>query len=218
MKQGVLALATLVLAVAAGFPARAEILERVLVKVNGDILTKTELEQRQIFAIRQRNPQLNDADVKNDASLKKMLDEVTPDVLVDAIDEMLLLQRGRELGYKLSDEQFNSILDNIKKENKLTTDEQFQNALKQEGMTLPDLRKSIERRMVIERVQQVEVMQKVGITDDDAKRYYAEHPGEFTKPSTLTLREILLNVPETKSPTGEAAVNVAADEAIQKRA
>lgn len=215
MKQVVLAL---VLASAVAFPLRAEIVERVLVKVNGDILTKTELEQRQIFAIRQRNPQLTDADVKNDASLKKMLDEVTPDVLVDSIDEMLLLQRGRELGYKLSDEQFNNILDNIKKENKLTTDAQFQAALKQEGMTLPELRKSIERRMVIERVQQVEVMQKVGITEEDAKRYYSEHPGEFTKPSMLTLREILLTVAESKSPTGEAAVNVAADEETQKRA
>jgi peptidyl-prolyl cis-trans isomerase SurA len=215
MKQVLLAS---VLAVAVVFPLRAEIVERVLVKVNGDILTKTELEQRQIYAIRQKNPQLSDADVKNDASLKKMLDEVTPDVLVDAIDEMLLLQRGRELGYKLSDEQFTSILENIKKENKLTTDAQFQAALKQEGMTLPDLRKSIERRMVIERVQQVEVMQKVAITEDDAKRYYSEHPGEFTKPSALTLREILLSVPEAKSANGEAAVNVAADEDTQKRA
>lgn len=218
MKQVALALTTLVLTLAVAFPLGAEIVERVLVKVNGDILTKTELEQRQIYAIRQRNPQMTDADVKNDASLKKMLDEVTPDVLVDAIDEMLLLQRGRELGYKLSDDQFTAILDNIKKENKLTTDEQFQNALKQEGMTLPELRKSIERRMVIERVQQVEVMQKVAITEEDAKRYYAEHPGDFTKPSMLTLREILLNVPESKTPSGEAAVNVAADEETQKRA
>src|SRR5512142_1156379 len=185
MKQVALALTTLVLTLAVAFPLGAEIVERVLVKVNGDILTKTELEQRQIYAIRQRNPQMTDADVKNDASLKKMLDEVTPDVLVDAIDEMLLLQRGRELNYKLTDDQFSAILDNIKKENKLTTDEQFQAALKQEGMTLPDLRKSIERRMIIERVQQVEVMQKVAITEEDAKRYYAEHPGDFTKPSAL---------------------------------
>jgi len=115
----VLAIAVFVL------PASAEILERVLVKVNGEILTKTELEQRQILALRQRNPQMRDEDVKNDAQLKKMLDDVTPDVLVDAIDEMLLLQRGKELGYRLSDEQFTQILENIKKENRLETEEQF---------------------------------------------------------------------------------------------
>ena len=38
-------------------PLRAEIIEQVLVKVNGDIITKTELEARQIAAIRQRMSQ-----------------------------------------------------------------------------------------------------------------------------------------------------------------
>lgn len=210
-------IATTVAVAALGLPLRAEIVERVLVKVNGEILTKTELEQRQIAALRQRNPQLRDEDVKNDAQLKKMLDEVTPDVLVDAIDEMLLLQRGKELGYRLSDEQFTQILENIKKENRLETEEQFQAALKQEGMTLQDLRNSIERRMVIERVQQVEVMQKIGITEEDARAYYEAHPQEFTTPASVTLREILLNIPESTTPSGEKAVNVAEDEATAKR-
>jgi peptidyl-prolyl cis-trans isomerase SurA len=204
--------------VACAWPARAEILERVLVKVNGEILTKTELEQRQILAIRQRNPQLRDEDVRNDAALQKMLDQVTPDVLVDAIDEMLLLQRGKELGYRLSDEQFSQILENIKKENKLETDEQFQAALKQEGMTLQQLRDSIEKRMIIDRVQQVEVMQKIGITEEDARKYYDEHPQEFTTPATVSIREILLNVPEATTPSGEKAINAAVDEETQKRA
>lgn len=218
MKQ-VKRLAVLAILVAAvAWPARAEILERVLVKVNGEILTKTELEQRQILAIRQRNPQLRDEDVKNDAQLKKMLDEVTPDVLVDTIDEMLLLQRGKELGYHLTDEQFNQILENIKKENKLETDEQFQAALKQEGMTLQQLRDSIEKRMIIDRVQQVEVMQKIGITEDDARKYYDQHPTEFTTPASVTLREILVNVPESTTPSGEKAINAAQDEETQKKA
>ncbi len=198
-------------------PVRAEIVEKVLVKVNGEILTKTDLEQRQIAALRQRNPQLRDDDVKNDAQLKKMLDDVTPDVLVEAIDEMLLLQRGKELGYRLSDEQFSQILENIKKENKIESEEQFQAALKQEGMTLQDLRNSIERRMIIDRVTQVEVMQKIGITEADARAYYDAHPQEFTSASSITLREILFNIPESTTPSGEKGVNVAEDEATQKR-
>ena len=55
--------------------------------------------------------------------------------VVDAVDELLLLQRGKELGYKVTDEQFKRVLENIRKENKLENDEQFQAALKQEGMT-----------------------------------------------------------------------------------
>src|ERR1700680_1583147 len=118
--------------------SRAEIIEQILVKVNGEIFTKTDLEQRQVAALRQKGQQI---DLKNDPSnapLRKALDEITPQIMVEAVDEMLVVQRGKELGYKLSDEQFKGVLDNIKKENKLETEEQFQAALKQENMTMID--------------------------------------------------------------------------------
>jgi len=59
-----------VLIVAALAAPRADILEQVLVKVNGDIITKTDLEQKQIAALRQKNPNLRP---DNDAALKKAL-------------------------------------------------------------------------------------------------------------------------------------------------
>src|SRR6187399_1579681 len=114
----------------------ADIIEQVLVKVNGEIITKSDLETRQIAALRQKNPNLRP---NGDAELKKALAEVTPAVIVDAIDELLLVQRGKELGYTMSTERFNSIVENIKKENKIETEEQLQAALKQEGMTMADL-------------------------------------------------------------------------------
>ena len=112
--------------------------------------------------------------------------------MVDAVDEMLIVQRGKELGYKLSDEQFKSVVDNIKKENKIETDEQFQAALKQENMTMADLRRNLERSMIVQRVQQNEVLGKIGVTDDEARTYYDSHLDEFTTPPTVTLREILV--------------------------
>ena len=102
------------------------------------------------------------------------------------------MQRGKELGYTLSDEQFKSVLDNIKKENKLESEEQFQAALKQEGMTLADLRKNLERQMIVQRVQQNEVLNKIGVTEDEARAYYDAHLNEFTTPPAVTLREILV--------------------------
>jgi peptidyl-prolyl cis-trans isomerase SurA len=126
---------------------------------------------------------------------------------------MLLLQRGRELGYKLTDEQFTQVLANIKKENKLETDEQFQAALKQEGMTLVELRKSIENRMITDRVQQAEVYGRINITEPEERRYYDEHKGEFTSPAQITLREILIKVPGDGK-----TINVGLDEEAKKRA
>ncbi len=198
------------LAVAGTTVVRGEIVEQIIVKVNGEIMTKTELENRQVQALRQTGQQV---DTKtDDAQLKQALDRVTPQLLVAAVDEILLVQRGRELGYKMADDQFASVLDSIKKDNKIESDEQFQAALKAENMTLSDLRKSLEKQMIISRVQQNEVMSKIAVNDEDARRYYQEHLGEFTQPRSVTLREIFITVPGDGT-----AVNVGLDEEVREK-
>src|SRR6266542_4314529 len=189
------ALLVAVASVLAGIATRAEVIEPVLVKVNGEIFTKTDLESRQVSALRQMGQQIDPKTDPSDAQLKKMLDDVTPQLLVNVIDEMLLVQRGHELGYTMGNEQFQSILDSIKKDNKIENDEQFQAALKQENMTLTDLRKSLERQMIVSKVQQNEVLGKIGVSEDEARKYYDAHKSEFTSPQTVTLRELFVAVP-----------------------
>jgi peptidyl-prolyl cis-trans isomerase SurA len=202
-----------VLVLAAVTSLRAEIIEQILVKVNGEIFTKSDLEQRQVAALRQKGQTIDLKSDPNNVQLRKALDEVTPQLIVDAVDEMVIVQRGKELGYKLSDEQFKSVVDNIRKENKIENDEQFQAALKSEGMTMADLRRNLERQMIFQRVQQNEVLAKIGVTDDEARKYYEAHLNEFTTPPTVTLREILIAV------SGDAkGLNVAADDAAKAKA
>jgi len=200
------------LIVAATVVARGEIIEQILVKVNGEIFTKSDLEQRQVAALRQKGQQI---DLKSDPTneqLRKALDEITPQIMVDAVDEMVIVQRGKELGYKLSDEQFKNVVENIRKENKIETDEQFQAALKSENMTMADLRRNLERQMIFQRVQQNEVIGKIGVTEDEARTYYDAHKNEFTTPQSVTLREIVVAVP-----TEAKGLNVAADEAAKTK-
>ena len=107
-------------------PGRAEVIEQILVRVNGELFTKTDLEMRQVAALREMGQRLDPSKANlDDAQLRKMLDQVTPELMVGVIDEMLLVQRGKELGYRLGDEQFTGILDNLKKENKIENDEQL---------------------------------------------------------------------------------------------
>jgi peptidyl-prolyl cis-trans isomerase SurA len=188
----------------------AQIIEQVLVKVNGEIITKTDLEARQIAALRQRNPNFRP---DSDTALQRALAEVTPGVIVDAVDEMLMVQRGKELGYTLSTEQFNGIVENIKKENKIESDEALQAALKQEGMTMADLRRQLERTMLVQRVQQQEIMQKLQVTDTEMKVYYEAHKNEFSTTPQITLREITVAVPVSAQ-----GVNVAQDDAAKAKA
>ena len=199
-------------------PLRAEIIEQVLVKVNGDIITKTDLEQRQIQALRSRaGSDINPETLKTDAGLKKALAEVTPRLLVEAIDELLLVQLGREKGYRLSDQQFKEIVENIRKEQNLQDEQKFQQALAQEGLSIEDLRRNIERQMLISRVQQDEVGSKLTITEEEARQYYLSHQQQFADPASVSLREILIEVP-TETKGGQAGVNVGQDDAAAKRA
>lgn len=212
-KSAIVGVILTVIGLAAVGTVRAEIIEQILVKVNGEIFTKSDLEQRQVAALRQKGQQI---DLKSDPAnqqLRKALDEITPLIMVEAVDEMVLVQRGKELGYKLSDEQFKGVLDNIKKENKLENEEQFQAALKAENITMVDLRRNLERSMIVQRVQQNEVMGKIGVTEDEARRYYDSHLNEFTTPQSVTLREILVAVPADSK-----GLNVGVDEAAKAKA
>ena len=195
---------------AEGIRIQGDILEQVLVKVNGEIITKTDLETRQIAALRQRDPNFRPG---NDEALQKALAEVTPGVIVNAVDEMLMVQRGKELGYTLTNDRFNSIVENIKKENKIESDEALAEALKQEGMTMADLRRQLERTMLVQQVQQTEVLQKLQVTDTEMKAYYEAHKNEFSTVPQITLREITINVPVSAQ-----GVNVAQDDEAKAKA
>ena len=198
-------------AVFLGGTLRAEILEQVLVKVNGDIVTKTEFEQRQVAALRSRPEFANVSPTS--LELQKAIGEITPDLILESVDELLLVQRARELNYTLGDEQFREILENIKKSNNLTDEAQFQAALKQEGLTEADLRRNLERSMMVSQVQRNEVIAKISVTDEEARAFYEAHRNEFTTPSEITLREILIEVPVT-----DRGVNVAQDDEAKAKA
>jgi parvulin-like peptidyl-prolyl isomerase len=189
-----LTVAALVGVLLAAVPLGAQvIIEQVLVRVNGDIVTKTDFEARQIAVLRQR-PEL--ANVTPDSpDLRRAVAEVTPQAILDAVDELLLTQRGRELGLTLGDAQFQSIVESIKKSNGLDDDIKFQEALKQEGMTMPDLRRSLERQMLVSEVTRREVLDKISVTEDEARAFYEANRQSFTSPSQITLREILITAP-----------------------
>ena len=198
-------------ALAAAIPLRAEIIEQVLVKVNGEIITKTEFEARQVAELRNR-PELAKATAAS-TELQRAIGQITPDLILNAVDELLLVQRGRESGYALGDAQFTQIVENIRKSNNLEDEARFKDALKQEGLSMDDLRRNLERQMLVSQVQRVEIMDKISINDEEARAYYDQHRNEFTSPTEITLREILVEVP-----TSDRGVNVAQDDAARASA
>ena len=211
-------IAVLLVALAAASPSaqapqsKSSIIERIIVKVNGEILTQTEIERLQIDALQDQNKrQVTPRDLSSDPKLLAALAEITPRILVEEVDGLLLLQHGRELGVKFTDQNFKDAVENIKKQNKIESDKQLAEALQQAGLTLEQLRQNLERSWIVQQVERREIMKNVTLTEEEARQYYKAHPDQFMKAPTVTIREILVAVP-TETVGGQATVNVAKDD------
>jgi len=130
----------------------------------------------------------------------------------------LLLQRAKTIGISVTDEQFNGVLDSIKKDNKIETEEAFQAALKDSGMTLPQLRKVLEKQIIVGQLRQREVTAHVDLTEEEEKAYYDAHTSEFASVPSVTLREIKVTVPGDARGINAAAVDDARKKAEDIRA
>jgi parvulin-like peptidyl-prolyl isomerase len=171
--------------VALAWPAGAEILDRVIVKVNGDIVTQSEFESRQVAAVQ-------GARVGPDR-IEAFLRENNARILQDAIDDLLLLQKADEVGIRIRPEYTKEIIENIKKEQNIPSDEALRQQLRREGMSLDDMKRNIERSIVRRQVVSKEVEPKVVVSDNDVRAEYDRRKDEFTHPAQVHLQEIVVS-------------------------
>lgn len=182
--------------------------ERVLVRVNGEVFSQGELTNRQIEALQELK--------RGNTNLEASIAEVTPAILVSAIDELLLVQRGRELGYKYTDELFKQSIDNIKKDNNNLDDAGLKTALAQAGLTLDMLRQRLERSYLVRIVQEREVGRTLSITTEEMRQFYEKNRDQFMTPLTVTLRELMVAVP-TRTENGKEVFSAADDAAAKAK-
>lgn len=97
-------------------------------------------------------------------------------LLRQMIDEEILDQRAAKLNLAASDEDVNAKLTDFKAP---YTQEEFDKKLKQQNMTLDDLKLQIRRKLTSDKLINKEIESKVNISDADISSYYAEHKSEF---------------------------------------
>jgi peptidyl-prolyl cis-trans isomerase SurA len=165
--------------------ARAEIIERVVAKVNGQIITLSEFQSRQIAAAQGARV--------DPANVGSFLRQNNARILQEAIDEILILQKAEDAGIKAPSQWIDESIDGIRKDNNITSEEQFQDALAREGLTLGELRQNIERGVLRRIVMQRDIQPKIEATETELRAEYEKLKAtEFTKAPTVTLQEILV--------------------------
>jgi peptidyl-prolyl cis-trans isomerase SurA len=182
----------------------ADILERVVVRVNADIVTQSEFEARQIAAVQQaRIPA---------GQVEAYLRENNARLLQEAIDDLLLTQRAAALGIRVPASYLNQVLESIRKENNIESEAELVRQLRSENMSLADLRRNIERSAVRQEVLRSELQGKVKVTEAEARAQYEKDKATYVRAATVHLLEVVLPPAATRAQAEEVVRRARAGE------
>ncbi len=147
--------------------AEAIVLDRVLAVVNGEIVSLSEVESELIF-FDQVNPApekgFSDSDIQ--AGIQKL------------IDHKLLLAEAKRFDVEdPTPKQIQEKLEEIQK--RFSTPGGFEKALRQNAMTLEDLKQKIAEHMIVDRFIDQRIRFFVIVLPEEIASYYAEHQADF---------------------------------------
>jgi parvulin-like peptidyl-prolyl isomerase len=200
-------LAVSAIAAAAGEVA---VVEEIIAKVNGDVVTRGDLER----ARRALAEELERRNLKG-AELEKALQEREKDLLRDKIDTLLLIQKGNQLNINV-DQDVSKYLAEIMLQYKVADQDKFAELVRQQtGMRFEDFRQDIKNGMLTQRVLSREVGSRIAIPREEIQKYYEEHKNEFMREERVFLREILVAA-DPKDPESFAAAEKKAKALVER--
>lgn len=190
------------------YEAKAEIVDRIVAKVNDDIITLSELnrtmaETRRELSTKYSGQQLDD-----------MVQKAQEQLLNNLIETKLINQKAIELGYDAEVEtSVASEIQRIMKEYNLPDTDALEKALAQQGMTVRELREQIRDALMGQYLVNDFVRRRITLLTPEIEKYYKDHTAEFTTPEEVTLSEIIIHADGDNSASGnpDAAENRAND-------
>jgi len=182
LSAGILALVSI------GLASDVRVIEEIVAKVNGDIITKGDLDRaRQDLEAQLR--QKGVASPEFDNAVKQQ----ATDGLRDQIDTLLLVQHGKDLNINV-DPDVTKRLAQIQIESKIADPDKFHDFIREQtGMPFEDFKQKIRDQLLTQRVISQEVMGRINVPHSDVEKYYEEHKKDFVREEQVFLSEILIS-------------------------
>lgn len=202
--RSLLAGAILLGSATAATTAMAEVrqLDRIVAIVDSDVIMQSQLDQRTREVqqtIEKRGAETPPSDVMQQQVLERL------------ITENLQLQIGDRSGIRISDEELNQAMGTIAQRNNMSLD-QFRAALERDGLSLETAREQIRREMVISRVRQRRISERIQVSNQEVANFLSSDLGKMQLSEEYRLANILIPVPESAdSATIQAAEKLALD-------
>nr|WP_225929851.1 peptidylprolyl isomerase [Pseudomonas koreensis] len=182
--------------------ASVQSIDKVVAIVDNDVVMQSQLDQR-VHEVQQtiakRGGGLPPSGVLEQQVLERL------------IVENLQLQIGERSGIRITDEELNQAVGTIAQRNNMTPD-QFRVALSRDGLSYDDAREQIRREMVISRVRQRRVAERIQVSEQEVKNFLASDLGKMQLSEELHLANILIPTPESAS---SEAIQSAARQAME---
>lgn len=156
-----------------GSPASAAVIDRIVAVVNDDIITLSELQEENLPLINQIKESYGGEE------RRRRIQDVEKQTLDLLVEKKLMLLDAKKESLTVTPADVNAAIEEIKRNNKITTDEELRQGLTKEHLTYETFRKRLEEQLIILRISTRKVKAKVIITDEDIKKYYQDHPAEF---------------------------------------
>jgi parvulin-like peptidyl-prolyl isomerase len=194
----------------AALAADVKIVEQIIAKVNNEIITRGELERTR----RQLEQELKRQGASED-KLKQALQEAEGNILRERIDQLLLVQKGKDLNISV-DSEVSKYMGEIQLQSKITDPDKFQQFVREQtGMSFEDFKQQTKDGILTRHVIQREVGSRIAIPKAELLKYYEEHKNEFVREEQVVLREIFIST-EGKDAAGIAAAEKKAKDIVAR--
>jgi parvulin-like peptidyl-prolyl isomerase len=182
-----------------------KVVDQIVAKVNGDIVSQDEI----LKVSREAQMEMKAQGVQG-AQAQQMLDQKLRDALRDRIDELLLIQKGKELNVNV-DSEISRYMASLQRQSGITDSEKFHEYVRQQsGMTYEDFVAEAKNQALTREVVGQEVGRRIAVTDKEIQAYYDAHKSDFVREEKVFLSEILIST-QNKDEAGMAAAKKKAD-------
>lgn len=169
-------------------PATAEELNRIVIRVNDQIVTLHEYQKR----LSAQAGQIAGAPDLSADERRLRLESLPSEVFLNLFTEHLLEARAHDLDIIVTEAEIDRSIAQMIESLQLENEENFRRALASQGLSFRDFRElraqQMRQRAVIER----EVMTRVEPDEDDLRRFYRDNPELFEIPERRRLREVVI--------------------------
>ncbi len=172
----------------------AKVFDKVAAKINTEIVTLSSVEERANL-LRQKYAR-SPVSIPEEELLKEALNMI--------VDERLMLQEGKKLGFIVDEDSIDAAMKDIAQKNGLQ-EGQLEQMLEREGRSLSSYRNHIRDQILVSKITRFEINNRVKVSDKEVNQYYRTHQKEFWEDGKVRARHILFIAERSSSETNRKA-------------